>query len=623
MIYSRVYWLLFSLIVCSGPTFPKIHCPNICICEKQEKGLLNIVRNVTNAANLGSQILSKDTRKLDLSSCGLTRIPSELFVNLTNLEILSLARNQITVIEERAFKDLIGLKILNLTDNILSDWKGQIYSELPSLRIIDLTGNVHWKPDKRLLNVTTLSEVRGVKWSHDCVNCLLQRTNNTLTGDIPDDLECNTAMLYEFQGFQVSFTDTCLKKMCEPVCMPKTIAIIKQLKQRSYDRGKYFYGCYAVGSLAFSLNLIVLVNVFLSKAMRREMSMILIANMASCDILISIYVILISKHNVFLATHEQNAQSISQDGQNASTIGDVYTRHCQGSTILLTVGEIVSLVTALLLTIEKYTCIVYCMKPDVRLRKKHTFVVLLVTWIGSFLFAISPYFGIFNLKYSASFMCTMPVTDGKNPTFIIYPLVIVAVNYILMLPMYLRIFLYVRRSSAAVGLHRNAALAKQVSIMVGSNFLFFVVPMVLLVVNVFILGSHSDIILDGSSKDHIVYIWLPIMFFGMNSVLNPFLYAFRRKRFQRELIDRICFGGRLPERLRRAFSALKSSRMTSSASRVDLYEVERQTVQGMENQRRIGRTSSDMPFPNTERVLLCKVTDIPSKRKEAPLMKPG
>lgn len=463
-------------------------------------------------------------------------------------------------------------------------------------------------PDKRLLNVTTLREVRGATLSQDCVNCLVQRTNITLSDfEIPDDMTCNNAMLYEFQSFEVSFTDTCLKDMCEPSCEPKTMVVEKKLRERSYDRGKYFHGCYAVGIMALLLNLIVLVNVFLSKAMRREMSMNLIANMASCDILIGIYVILISKNNVFLAAHEQIAQNAK---------GDIYTRHCIGSTILLTVGEIVSLITALLLTIEKYTCIVYCMKPDIRLRKKHAFAVLLVAWIGSFLFAMSPYFGIFHLKYSPSFMCTMPVTDGKKPTFIIYPLVIISVNYIIMLPMYLHIFLFVRRSSAAMGLHRNAALAKKVSIMVGSNFVFFVVPMVLLVVNVFVVGSHADILLEDSSKDHIVYIWLPIMFLGMNSVLNPFLYAFRRKKFQRELIDRICFGGRLPERLRRAFSALKSSRMSSSVSRIDLYEVEMQSnIQGVVHQRRIGQTNYQIPVLNTERVVLCKVTELSSSKR--------
>jgi hypothetical protein len=332
--------------------------------------------------------------------------------------------------------------------------------------------------------------------------------------------------------------------------------------------------------------------------MRRELSMYLIANMATCDVMIGIYTILISKHNLFLEALQQIENS---DGR-------IYVKHCQGSTILLTVGEIVSMTTALLLTIEKYTCIVHCMKPDVRLKKKHALIVLLIAWIASFLFAISPYFGFISLKYSPSFLCTMPINEGKQPTFIIYPLSIMLVNYLLMLPMYLRIFLFVRRSSSAMGLHRNAALAKQVFIMIGSNFFFFAVPMILLVVNVFLFEGHVETVLDRPIQDHIVYVWLPIMFLGINSVLNPFLYAFRRKKFKREFINCACFGGHLSERLRRAFSALKSSRMSSSASKVELYEV------GTDQRR--PHFNSQIPAVEQKVVVLCNVTPNGHQRTE-------
>lgn len=249
----------------------------------------------------------------------------------------------------------------------------------------------------------------------------------------------------------------------------------------------------------------------------------------------------------------------------------------------------VSVAASLLLTVEKYTFIVYCMNPDVRLKKVHVTVVMVTIWVASLLFSLSPLYKFFQLKYSPSLMCTMPTNhDSANPTFIIYPCAMITLNYLLMIPMYIHIFVVVSHSGADVRIHRNASLAKKVSVMIGTNFVFFAIPMILLVLYVFLYKGHVLASLDRDMSHFIVYEWLPVMLLALNSFINPFLYAFQYRKFQREFHARIqgLFGCRLRKKLSRALTTIASSHRMSyatSSSRMDVNQLAANELMAMRN----------------------------------------
>lgn len=315
------------------------------------------------------------------------------------------------------------------------------------------------------------------------------------------------------------------------------------------------------GGMAICYNLVVLVNIVLSKSLRRDLSMSLISNMAVCDIMIGMYSIIMSKYTIY-------AMAMTADWSQDTTVDESFP-HCTLATFLITTGEMVSVVASLLLTVEKYTCIVYCMNPSVRLRLKHVIIVMTTIWIASLLFSLSPLYEFIELKYSPSLMCTMPSNlDDSKPTFVIYPCALIFYNYLVMIPMYIHIFIVVRRSSTEMSIHRNAALAKKVLIMIGSNFVFFAVPMSLLVVYVVRYKGHAMTLLDRPTEHFIAYEFLPVILLALNSILNPFLYAFRYRKFQKEFKARMhsIYGrSHLRVQVRRALSAIATTNTSLSS----------------------------------------------------------
>ncbi|XP_050523466.1 chaoptin [Daktulosphaira vitifoliae] len=128
--------------------------------------LLNVSRNYIERAPVDDPLTPIHVKILDLSYNNLQDIPFELlylvsgsmknlyldhnkiskiydseFVNLFNLEILSLAGNGITSIAQKSFSNLTSLQILDLSHNKIQHLYTDQLAILPKLRILSLSGN--------------------------------------------------------------------------------------------------------------------------------------------------------------------------------------------------------------------------------------------------------------------------------------------------------------------------------------------------------------------------------------------------------------------------------------------------------------------------------------------------
>lgn len=111
--------------------------------------------------------------------------------------------------------------------------------------------------------------------------------------------------------------------------------------------------------------------------------------------------------------------------------------------------------------------------------------------------------------------------------------------YVISIALYFHIFLHVRKAGMSAGVKRKATLAKNISIMVFTNFIFFISPMVCTLLFVYRseqLSKAFSINTLRSLKTYFIMLsWAPVVFISFNSCLNPCLCAFRHPKFRKEI----------------------------------------------------------------------------------------
>ena len=426
-----------------------------------------------------------------------------------------------------------------------------------------MTGSV-WTPDSNILKIPSLVTVLGVTWSDKCANCTLFKAEVpfSLAPNVDHNDERPTKKFFE-HGYLIF----CLHKSCSALAIkhPKHDENIKTIDLPK----KLFYSSYVMGAVAILLNLIVLITIILAGSLRKTTSMLLIFNMALCDLLIGIYSIIIGNLNIFsFLSSVQLEKKVEK-----LVFGDGIL--CPLATAIFTSAECVAAATSLLLTVEKYCSIVHCMNPDRRLGKKVATMCLVFCWVLSLAYAISPEFHFLNLSYSATMMCSFPVA-GRD-TFLICLCVLVAF-YIANIPLYVRIFLFVRHSGSQLGVKREATILKKIALVVGSNFILLLTPMILILTFVPVEDIHDKIKLRSDRHNQILFVfgfWFPIACLGLNSCINPILGAFRQGVFLKQ-IKNVFKWLRIPPSfgaLRRQGTNRSQSQLSTASSQIVLYKV--------------------------------------------------
>ncbi|EDO31868.1 predicted protein [Nematostella vectensis] len=194
-------------------------------------------------------------------------------------------------------------------------------------------------------------------------------------------------------------------------------------------------------------------------------------------------------------------------------------------------GQGISAFSSFIVTIERYLAVVFCLQPDIRLFTPIAHGFIAVIFFLSFVFAILP-FTVLKGIYVPDSHCT-PVSEPTSEVieYMMIPGGLAFILYFLTFPLYVHMYLYVTKSSQAMGIQREGKVARRIALIVFSNMAFFFLPIVLLLlVNLSDLGK----LMTDVEKD-IFWKTFSYICFAVNACLNPVLFAFRNEKFRNAL----------------------------------------------------------------------------------------
>ena len=355
---------------------------------------------------------------------------------------------------------------------------------------------------------------------------------------------------YLKSGYKLQCTCICDSRNCTTKPPLESMGTFFQLLQR------LFYCLYPLGSIALILNLTVIIVILTSKTLRKSPTMVLIFNMAVCDLLLSVYCMLIATFNAFTKsdTHDAPVNHFVRFLLKEKT--PEFKAICHPSIFIFTVAQIVSVTTSMLLTVEKYLVIVYSMKPDVRMTRKISLICLCVAWCVVIAYSVDAVFFLsaseekinndeYNYYYCAASGHHVTVTlkiDGQDlkepmPFSVIFGSVF-AFFFLCTIPLYIHIYIVVKKSSTQMGVKREGVLARKLAVLVFTNLIFSAIPLSLTPAassqDLLTLDFFKPLLRTYSSFQAymISMVWLPILLMCLNSCVNPLLFAFRHSRFK-------------------------------------------------------------------------------------------
>ncbi|XP_031572552.1 probable glycoprotein hormone G-protein coupled receptor [Actinia tenebrosa] len=473
---------------------------------------------------------------LNLMHNNLQELPDSSLVGYPHLIYLSLAYNNISTLTYKAFEGLKNLTTLCLSHNPLRSIKGNLSGLLFSLSVLYVTGIEYWVLDKPLLELPKLKHITDVilpsyKSEGYCGYCSFNRSNLTWTPLAPFvdksgcylrrhsvnmlssvaqllngsyfHIQCNNRNIFKCKHNKINFYTYYI----ENSCWKEKIVVIKCQS--------------SIGFLAALLNLVVFWNIMTSTHLRKNVSMLFVGNMALSDLLIGIYYLHIG---VYLSN---------------TTFSYIHSEGCPLIGFLWMLGQAGSVITSFLLTLERYLVIVYSLNPNIRITRRMAMTLIFVCWLlSAFLTAYgwSLYYELY--QYSYLTMC-IPIRLSVNTTanIFVFTLTIGSIGilfYVVSFILYVCIFITVRRAAGRAGVKRESKLAKRIGILVGSNIIFFVAP---LLFSGLIIISDRKKFSSSTFQEIATEILIPFCV-CVNSFLNPVIHAFRTDLFKTVLKER-------------------------------------------------------------------------------------
>ncbi|XP_031550972.1 lutropin-choriogonadotropic hormone receptor-like [Actinia tenebrosa] len=512
----------FALVVTEVP--PQKCVTQYCQCIDNPDGFVTAKCKIQKPEDLKLYIRTpRNVSSLDLSSNQISRIPNGAFVGFDSLVNLSIANNAIEQISNQSFEGLTSLLKLDLKYNKLKIWHGDFKNQLPFLESVDVTGNVTWLPSHNLLELPSLQIIRGVGWSEACSNCVLVRNNSQQEKEVIENFkkgellegrkgDCR-AIKHRFSDHLKHFATYGFFSSCFEVntkcysTMVETIPI-----HRCWNMDNYVLNLeFIIGPIALVLNLIVVIITLTTPKLFKNVAMLLVCNIAFSDLCLALYSILIT-----------SIRRIPY-AQFYSIIDSV----CPCLGFLWTISQANTVLTLVFLTIERYLAIIYCMAPDIRMRRTVALRCIFVTWVVAMVTAILPAVGIG--VYTGNTYC-VPLNPRKDIPYM-YEFSIGATSaciilYLITIPLYLHIYRFVKRSSLT-GVKRETSVAKRIAIMVFCNIMFFCLPVL---IGLLWVSCNFTKGMDPIIKEIITGV-VPTICFTLNSMINPLLYAYRNETF--------------------------------------------------------------------------------------------
>ncbi|XP_078352686.1 uncharacterized protein LOC144637498 isoform X2 [Oculina patagonica] len=448
---------------------------------------------------------------LDLSYNKLENVTSGMFLGLLTLRNLSLHHNNITIIQQKAFTGLRDLERLDLSYNRIVTLSSDVFSALRYLQHINLEGN----------NVTFLNNT--------VTQTQLQKPASEIKG-------C-THFQRERVVVHVRRNKTvCLQGNCSDVVVVRNFTkTVVSLFNVCWDiTNKLQPLLFVLGTGAILSNLVVITTVIWAKNLRTCPPFLLVSEMAFCDFLVGIYIFGMAFGHGYGVHEFRDWQKI----------------YCSYLRNLFIFAQVVGSLTSLLMTIERYVAIVFCMKPSVRLGRKAIGASLALFWIAGAAAATLVQILDAQMDQKPGQMCLIYRDPYLISTVFISEVLLLCLVfvYLVVVVLYVHIFIVVRKSARNLGVLRESKLAKRISLIVISSFVFFAAPNFSLAWFTFWGGQ----VFEDARFNRTLLWWLPPVCLVVNACLNPCIFAFKNDKFMSALrkMGSCSLGGRLTKKKR-------------------------------------------------------------------------
>lgn len=416
----------------------------------------------------------------------------------------------------------------------------------PRLAIIDVSGIAHWLNVSDMSYSRTLQVIRGTPLDGMCLRCFFVKHDVKFNDDISLIFDHVTTEMTHATSYPILIYDGCYGNIISfkdkyyegfvssgynLSCVGRDERCFRGYKKLS------FFGNYHVtplnqcwdkmnssslflivlATVACAMNLTVVIVTARAKVLRENVAFCLVASVAVGDLTMALYLLVIISTRSALSYIEM--------------MDLIDTKFCHFIGFILISSQGISAFTSFIVSFERYLAVVYCINPLIRIFPDTAKKCAVVIFASSFIFAILPY-TLLSRYYVPDSHC-VPVSDptGGYIEYMMIPGGVVMLLYFATIPLYLHMYISVKKSSQSVGVKREGNVARKISFIVLSNMGFFFMPLLILtLVNVTPLGSVFPL------QDKQVF-WKTFMFysFACNACLNPGLFAFKNEKFRNAL----------------------------------------------------------------------------------------
>ena len=268
-----------------------------------------------------------------------------------------------------------------------------------------------------------------------------------------------------------------------------------------------------VGSIALVANLVVVI-VMLTSDRRLNVHRFLMSNLAFADFCLGLYLTILVSVSLDTSGEYYNHVRAWEYGAGCKIAGFIAVFSTELSVYTLTV-----------ITIERFFAIVYAMQVNTRLSLRKAVKVMIVGWFVAFFIAVLPLVGV--NSYQSVAICLPFNSDTKGD--LAYVGIVLVLNFgtfLVIAGLYAKMFQVVVGSGPVEGApeRNDAKVAKRMALLVFTDFVCWT-PIAF-----FGLLASFGMPLIGVEDSK----FLLVFFFPLNSLCNPFLYAFFTKAFKRE-----------------------------------------------------------------------------------------
>lgn len=276
----------------------------------------------------------------------------------------------------------------------------------------------------------------------------------------------------------------------------------------------------ALKSLIFILSLVAVLSnmlivkvVFTTERLKNLKAMFLAGHIAACDFLISAFLLVIAI-NATILTSEQRQRHI-----------DTWRKYvCPTIVSTRSAALLVEPFALFLMTLDRYKLIVHYTRPATHLTRRTVLITISLAWLLGAILVGSQTIGFVTTHEFKSLLCGRASWSKNYGNYIEKAgIAVSSVLFLLSCVMYIRISRVVKTQNNIRRSKAYTRVAKLIFALVSSTLVLWYLPAMI----VAFIGHQTS-----AKETRQITIFIS---FTTNSLVNPFLYVFREKKFRQEL----------------------------------------------------------------------------------------